>query len=189
MPVFGIGKIHDIYNGRGVDDYVTTKSNADGMEKLSAAARDRKHGLIFCNLVDFDMLYGHRKDVEGFARSLEEFDAALTAYLPLTQPARSPDSDRRPRLRSRSSLGNHRSFARVRPYPGLFSRAKNRQEPRYPLHPRRHGANHRRKFRRQHSSRHQLPRSPNSILNCHMPTHHALIPRILRTLACPPYRQ
>jgi phosphopentomutase len=83
VPVFGIGKIHDIYNGRGVDDYVTTKGNADGMDKLSAATRERKRGLIFCNLVDFDMLYGHRKDVEGFARSLEEFDAALTSYLPL----------------------------------------------------------------------------------------------------------
>jgi phosphopentomutase len=83
IPIFGIGKIHDIYNGRGVEDYVTTKSNADGMEKLTAATRDRKNGLIFCNLVDFDMLYGHRKDVEGFARSLEEFDATLTAYLPL----------------------------------------------------------------------------------------------------------
>jgi len=86
VPVFGVGKIHDIYNGRGVDDYVTTKSNLDGMEKLSAAARERKNGLIFCNLVDFDMLYGHRKDVEGFARSLEEFDAALTDYLPLLTP-------------------------------------------------------------------------------------------------------
>jgi phosphopentomutase len=83
VPVFGVGKIHDIYNARGVDDYVTTKSNADGMEKLTQAARDRKHGLIFCNLVDFDMLYGHRKDVEGFARSLEEFDAALADYLAL----------------------------------------------------------------------------------------------------------
>ena len=83
VPVFGIGKIHDIYNGRGVDDYVTTKSNTDGMEKLAAATRERKHGLVFCNLVDFDMLYGHRKDVDGFARSLEEFDAALNAYLPL----------------------------------------------------------------------------------------------------------
>jgi len=83
VPVFGIGKIHDIYNGRGVDDFITTKSNADGMEKLSAAARERKKGLIFCNLVDFDMLYGHRKDVEGFAESLEEFDAWLTDYLPL----------------------------------------------------------------------------------------------------------
>jgi phosphopentomutase len=83
VPVFGIGKIHDIYNGRGVDDYVTTKSNADGIEKLKEAARERKHGLIFCNLVDFDMLYGHRKDVEGFAKSLEEFDAALNSYLPM----------------------------------------------------------------------------------------------------------
>ncbi|MGB7849032.1 MAG: phosphopentomutase [Candidatus Acidiferrum sp.] len=83
VPVFGVGKIHDIYNGRGVEDYVTTKSNADGMVKLTEATHERKNGLLFCNLVDFDMLYGHRKDVEGFARSLEEFDAALTAYLPL----------------------------------------------------------------------------------------------------------
>src|SRR5271163_2067572 len=86
VPVFGIGKIHDIYNGRGVSDYVTTKGNADGMEKLTAAIRDRKNGLIFCNLVDFDMLYGHRKDVEGFAKSLEEFDEALAAYLLLLGP-------------------------------------------------------------------------------------------------------
>jgi phosphopentomutase len=83
VPVFGIGKIHDIYNGRGVGDYVMTKSNADGMEKLTAAAGERKQGLIFCNLVDFDMLYGHRKDVEGFAKSLEEFDHLLGGFLPL----------------------------------------------------------------------------------------------------------
>jgi len=82
VPVFGVGKIHDIYNGRGVQDYVTTKSNADGMEKLSEALRERKNGLIFCNLVDFDMLYGHRKDVEGFAKSLEEFDRLLADFLP-----------------------------------------------------------------------------------------------------------
>jgi phosphopentomutase len=83
LPVFGIGKIHDIYNTRGVSDYVTTKSNADGMDKLTVATRERQSGLIFINLVDFDMLYGHRKDVEGFARSLEEFDAGLASYLPL----------------------------------------------------------------------------------------------------------
>jgi phosphopentomutase len=81
VPVLGIGKIHDIYNGRGVEDYVTTKSNRDGMEKLTAAVRERQRGLIFCNLVDFDMLYGHRKDVEGFAKSLEEFDSLLNAFL------------------------------------------------------------------------------------------------------------
>jgi phosphopentomutase len=83
VHVFGVGKIHDIYNGRGVDEYATTKNNADGMEKLVEAARNRKEGLIFCNLVDFDMLFGHRKDVEGFAQSLEEFDVWLASYLPL----------------------------------------------------------------------------------------------------------
>jgi phosphopentomutase len=83
VRVLGIGKIHDIYNGRGVQEYVTTKGNADGMEKLTAALADRKSGLIFANLVDFDMLYGHRKDVEGFAKSLEEFDRLLGDFLPL----------------------------------------------------------------------------------------------------------
>jgi phosphopentomutase len=87
VPVFGVGKIHDIYNGRGVDDYVTTKNNADGMSKISAALRERASGLIFANLVDFDMLYGHRKDVEGFARSLEEFDALLGPFLDALRPA------------------------------------------------------------------------------------------------------
>jgi phosphopentomutase len=82
VPVFGIGKIHDIYNGRGVEEYVMTKSNSDGMEKLTAAVHERKRGLIFCNLVDFDMLYGHRKDAEGFAKSLEEFDSLLNPFLP-----------------------------------------------------------------------------------------------------------
>jgi phosphopentomutase len=86
VPVFGIGKIHDIYNGRGVEKYVTTKSNVDGMEKLTAALCERPDGLIFCNLVDFDMLYGHRKDVEGFAKSLEEFDALLGDFLRLLTP-------------------------------------------------------------------------------------------------------
>ncbi len=83
VRVLGVGKIHDIYNGRGVDEYLTTKGNADGMEKLTTAAKERKDGLIFCNLVDFDMLYGHRKDVEGFAKSLEEFDRMLGDFLPL----------------------------------------------------------------------------------------------------------
>src|SRR5262249_1928491 len=84
---FGIGKIHDIYNGRGVRDYITTKGNIDGMTKLTTAVRERQDGLIFCNLVDFDMLYGHRKDVEGFAKSLEEFDRLLQEFLPLLKPS------------------------------------------------------------------------------------------------------
>ncbi len=89
MPVFGIGKIHDIYNGRGVEDYVTTTEQRRRHGRNSSQAlRERPDGLIFCNLVDFDMLYGHRKDVEGFAKSLEEFDA-LAGYF----PASSGESD------------------------------------------------------------------------------------------------
>ncbi len=87
IPVFGVGKIHDIYNGRGVNDYVTTKNNADGMAKLTEALSRQSRGLIFANLVDFDMLYGHRKDVEGFARSLEEFDALLGPFLDVLHPS------------------------------------------------------------------------------------------------------
>ena len=87
VPIFGIGKIHDIYNGRGLSDYVTTKSNADGMEKVRLAIVERAAGLIFANLVDFDMLYGHRKDVEGFARSLEEFDEWLGPFLSSLGPS------------------------------------------------------------------------------------------------------
>jgi phosphopentomutase len=81
ITVFGVGKIHDIYHGRGVSDYVTTKNNADGMAKLAESLARQPRGLTFANLVDFDMLYGHRKDVEGFARSLEEFDALLGPFL------------------------------------------------------------------------------------------------------------
>ena len=79
--VLGVGKIHDIYHGRGVGNYVTTTNNADGMAKITAALTQQERGLIFANLVDFDMLYGHRKDVEGFAHSLEEFDALLGPFL------------------------------------------------------------------------------------------------------------
>src|SRR6202166_1856322 len=86
IPIFGIGKIHDIYNGRGVDHYITTKNNADGMRKLHATLAQQKTGLIFANLVDFDMLYGHRKDVEGFAKSLEEFDLLLEPLLRTLEP-------------------------------------------------------------------------------------------------------
>ncbi len=87
VPVFGVGKIHDIYNGRGVENYVITKNNADGMAKLTQALAQQPRGLIFANLVDFDMLYGHRKDVEGFARSLEEFDALLGPFAASLRPA------------------------------------------------------------------------------------------------------
>ena len=81
VAMWAIGKIHDIYNGRNLENYDTAKDNSDGMEKLRLALGKRQSGLIFANLVDFDMLYGHRKDVEGFARSLEEFDSLLGPLL------------------------------------------------------------------------------------------------------------
>jgi phosphopentomutase len=86
VPVLGIGKIHDIYNGRGLGNFVTTKNNADGMDKIGMSLGTLPNGLIFANLVDFDMLYGHRKDVEGFARSLEEFDVWLGPFLKSLKP-------------------------------------------------------------------------------------------------------
>ncbi len=73
----GIGKIYDIYCERGLAFHVKTKSNADGVEKTLSALDAHREGLVFTNLVDFDMLYGHRNDVEGYARALEEADAGL----------------------------------------------------------------------------------------------------------------
>ncbi len=81
VPLLEIGKIHDIYHGRGRGSFVPTKNNADGMKQLRLALACQSMGLIFANLVDFDMLYGHRKDVEGFARSLEQFDSELAPLL------------------------------------------------------------------------------------------------------------
>jgi phosphopentomutase len=77
VEIFSVGKIFDVFLGRGIAEQVKTKTNADGMAKTLAAMDEQKRGLIFVNLVDFDMLYGHRNDVEGYARALEEVDAWL----------------------------------------------------------------------------------------------------------------
>ena len=73
----GVGKIYDIFAGIGVSEHVYNKSNTNGMEHtLNYAAQDFE-GLCFVNLVDFDMLYGHRRDIDGYAKALTEFDAWL----------------------------------------------------------------------------------------------------------------
>jgi phosphopentomutase len=77
VEVFAIGKIFDIYLGRGIRETESTKSNADGMAKILSALESLDAGLLFANLVDFDMLYGHRNDVEGYGRALQEVDAWL----------------------------------------------------------------------------------------------------------------
>jgi phosphopentomutase len=74
VEVFAVGKIFDVFLGRGIRDYEKTKSNADGMEKTLQAMDSFASGMIFVNLVDFDQLYGHRNDVEGYARALEAVD-------------------------------------------------------------------------------------------------------------------
>ena len=73
--VVGIGKISDIFAGRGLTESVHTEGNRDGMAAVTDAARRVDSGLVFVNLVDFDMLYGHRRDSAGYRRALEEFDA------------------------------------------------------------------------------------------------------------------
>jgi phosphopentomutase len=77
VEVYSVGKIFDIFLGRGIGEQKKIKTNADGMAKTLDAMDEVERGLIFVNLVDFDMLYGHRNDVEGYARALEEVDAWL----------------------------------------------------------------------------------------------------------------
>ncbi len=77
LRVTGIGKISDIFAGNGITDSISTANNIDGIQQLLTALSDHEPGLLFANLVDFDMLYGHRLDCAGFARSLEEFDQWL----------------------------------------------------------------------------------------------------------------
>jgi phosphopentomutase len=84
----GVGKIHDIFAGRGLDESLPTRSNADGMETVSRLWQGRHDTpqLVFANLVDFDSLYGHRRDPEGYAACLREFDAWLGGFLPTVSP-------------------------------------------------------------------------------------------------------
>jgi len=75
VPVHGVGKIFDVFLGRGIEDTEKTKNNADGMAKTLAVLAAAGSGLIFVNLVDFDQQFGHRNDVEGYGAALEQFDA------------------------------------------------------------------------------------------------------------------
>ena len=81
MDSIAVGKIHDIFAGRGDTEYVYNKSNTHGMAHAMDYAGKDFHGLCFVNLVDFDMLYGHRRDIDGYAAALSEFDAWLPDFL------------------------------------------------------------------------------------------------------------
>jgi len=77
----GIGKIDDLFAGRGLSAKIHTHSNAEGVEQIVNQAGRMKSGFIMANLVDFDVLFGHRQDAEGFAKALQEFDSSLPAIL------------------------------------------------------------------------------------------------------------
>lgn len=79
--VYAIGKIYDIFAGKGVSEYVFTTSNTDGMSKTLEAVQKDFEGLCFVNLVDYDMLYGHRQDVDGYAKAFAEFDGWLPSFI------------------------------------------------------------------------------------------------------------
>ncbi len=86
MPVIGIGKICDIYAGHGPTQCLKTKNNREGMVLTESAYRDTPSGLVFTNLVDYDQLYGHRNDAEGYGRALGEFDDWLGGFLTKLRP-------------------------------------------------------------------------------------------------------
>jgi len=80
VPVIGVGKIEDIFAGRGVTESIHTEGNTDGMRVVCELAGRIDAGLVFVNLVDFDMLYGHRRDSAGYRRALEEFDVQYAEF-------------------------------------------------------------------------------------------------------------
>ncbi len=82
LASIAVGKIHDIFAGQGDTEYVYNKSNANGLEHADHYAAQDFRGLCFVNLVDFDMLYGHRRDIDGYANALTEFDTWLSSFLP-----------------------------------------------------------------------------------------------------------
>jgi len=84
--VHAVGKIHDLFAGRGTTTTRSTASDDDGMDAVEALVRTVDRGLVFANLVDFDTQYGHRNDIAGYARNLERFDARLADLLPSLRP-------------------------------------------------------------------------------------------------------
>ena len=86
LDSIAVGKIFDIFAGQGTTEHVYNKSNADGMAHTLDYAKKDFHGLCFINLVDFDMLYGHRQDVDGYAAALTAFDRWLPGFLSAMRP-------------------------------------------------------------------------------------------------------
>jgi phosphopentomutase len=86
LEVVAIGKIEDIFVGRGITKVIHTKNNETGIEATISEINRDSEGLVFTNLVDFDMLYGHRNNIEGYGNALEEFDSKLPEILAALKP-------------------------------------------------------------------------------------------------------
>ena len=84
--MIAVGKINDIFAGRGATRAIRTKNNDDGMRVTLSLAAEDFHGLAFINLVDFDMLYGHRRDIPGYAAAISAFDRWLPGFLAQLKP-------------------------------------------------------------------------------------------------------
>jgi len=136
IEVGAVGKISDIFCGRGIGSHVSTASNAEGMKATQALLHQIERGLLFTNLIDFDMMYGHRRDSAGFAAALQELDSWLAEFLPRLRdtdlliitadhgcdPAMSGTDHTReyvpllvytPRIRKGTDLGTRTSFADI----------------------------------------------------------------------------
>ena len=118
MKVHGVGKIGDIFAGQDIDESHPTKSNVDGITQTEKLLRELDDGLIFTNLVETDMLWGHRNDPENFHRCLQDFDRRLPDLLDALRPRRPADPHLRPRLRPDDAvdrpLARARAAARLR---------------------------------------------------------------------------
>ena len=86
IPVYAVGKIEDIYCHRGITESVHTGNNADSQALVEKWTKEKTSGLIMANFIDYDMVYGHRRDAKGYAKSLELTDQWLANYLPLIGP-------------------------------------------------------------------------------------------------------
>jgi phosphopentomutase len=86
LPVITVGKLDDIYAGQGITKAIHLENNPDSERAVLALAREVQAGLVFANLIDFDMLYGHRRDAAGYARAIEATDRFLGELLPLLKP-------------------------------------------------------------------------------------------------------
>lgn len=82
LETYAVGKIYDIFAQRGISNHVRTKSNAEGMQRTLEALDMDFNGLCFVNLVDCDMIYGHRRDIDGYAKAISEFDRFLSTFIP-----------------------------------------------------------------------------------------------------------